>query len=71
MSEEPDKMTPTRAADLSRIRVRCPKCGQEIETSVPRGLETMVYCLDCRRWCREIDEGAAVLIRPRKGIRCH
>ncbi|MFN9740908.1 MAG: hypothetical protein ACK562_02260 [Acidobacteriota bacterium] len=60
------------AAAPALIRVRCSKCGEVIETSTPVGGETMVYCLRCRRWCRELEnEPAPTAPRGRKGIRCH
>lgn len=57
-----------------KIEMICPKCAQVIEVSTT---ETMVYCIACRKWCRE--EMDLNRKRPRstpekairKGIRCH
>ncbi len=54
------------------VTVRCPKCGEVVRTTTPVGSETMVYCLRCRRWCRELDENPTpAALKVRKGIRCH
>lgn len=57
-----------------KVEMICPKCSQVIEVSTT---ETMVYCIACRKWCRE--EMDLNRKRPRstpekairKGIRCH
>ncbi|MFZ4985190.1 MAG: hypothetical protein ACOYLF_06990 [Blastocatellia bacterium] len=54
------------------IRVVCSKCDEVIETSTRVGGQTMVYCIRCRRWCRELEDEtpAATTPTPRRG-RCH
>lgn len=58
-----------------QITVRCPKCEVVIEHVTP---ETMVYCLACRKWCREVEavraastSNATPSLRPRRRVRCH
>ncbi len=55
--------------------VRCPRCEIVIERVTP---ETMVYCLTCRKWCREVGEVKSApatapppLPKPRRRFRCH
>lgn len=57
------------------VRLHCPQCGVMIEATIA---ETMVYCIKCRKWCREEEQlrGSHGRNRPalhcvRKGIRCH
>lgn len=59
------------------IEMHCPKCSQVIEVSTT---ETMVYCIACRKWCREeMDLNRENDPGPqsnsptgyRKGVRCH
>ncbi|MBS1812201.1 MAG: hypothetical protein JST84_32260 [Acidobacteria bacterium] len=57
------------------ITVRCPNCQIIIERVTS---ETMVYCIACRKWCREVEAGkdtpAAPVLparRPRRRVRCH
>ncbi|QQS44997.1 MAG: hypothetical protein IPM66_13575 [Acidobacteriota bacterium] len=57
-----------------KIEMICPKCSQVIEVSTT---ETMVYCIACRKWCREEIDLKRKRLRStpaeaiRKGIRCH
>jgi hypothetical protein len=58
-----------------KLIVRCPQCTIVIEAVTP---ETMVYCLTCRKWCREVEEArkiapvaATPAPRPRRRMRCH
>ncbi|HEX4950818.1 MAG TPA: hypothetical protein VFZ34_29425 [Blastocatellia bacterium] len=56
------------------IAVRCPQCAVVIAGVTA---ETMVYCITCRKWCREIEAlrqpaTAPVPVRkPRRRVRCH
>ncbi|MBL8205074.1 MAG: hypothetical protein JNM09_12650 [Blastocatellia bacterium] len=57
------------------ITVHCPQCAVVI-TGVTA--ETMVYCITCRKWCREVEasaQSAAIAAtpapRPRRRYRCH
>ncbi|MFN7931153.1 MAG: hypothetical protein U0Y68_25140 [Blastocatellia bacterium] len=61
-------MTPQPAS----LTVRCPQCSVVIEGVTP---ETMVYCLTCRKWCREMEKAmvqtAPPIRKPRRRVRCH
>jgi hypothetical protein len=65
-------MTKPRANQY--ITVCCPRCEIIIERVTA---ETMVYCIACRKWCREVGEAslAAVSSAPRvrkpRRLRCH
>ena len=58
----------------THLTVRCPRCEIIIERVT---VETMVYCLACRQWCREVEEqqrpalAPAPLRKPRRRFRCH
>lgn len=68
MNEQPPK-------PKEKIRVRCVGCGEVTETTIGKGEVTILYCLRCRRWCREVAEegGEQLNIRGlgRRGSRCH
>jgi hypothetical protein len=56
------------------ITVRCPHCAVVIAGVTA---ETMVYCIACRKWCREVEvvNSAAPNVpatpRLRRRVRCH
>jgi hypothetical protein len=61
------------------MAVRCPQCEAVIDKVTP---ETMVYCRDCRKWCRIAESSARVIVlpevrkiaasaSPKRGNRCH
>lgn len=58
------------------ITVRCPNCQIVIKRVTA---ETMVYCLACRKWCQEVEDGKHAAIAPApapalrklRRFRCH
>ncbi|NDD62516.1 MAG: hypothetical protein EBZ36_00805 [Acidobacteria bacterium] len=58
-----------------RIRVSCVSCGEVTETTIDKGEVTILYCLRCRRWCREVIEeggqGMPTRGSGRRDNRCH
>ena len=56
------------------IIVRCPNCQIIIERVTA---ETMVYCIACRKWCREVATRKRAAIAPTPALgkprrfRCH
>jgi hypothetical protein len=57
-----------------QVIVRCPNCQITIERVTAN---TMVYCIACRKWCREDDVEVRVVTapvparQPRRRFRCH
>ncbi len=48
------------------ITVKCPRCEIIIERVTAA---TMVYCLACQKWCRELEEQGAVKCATLEKIR--
>ncbi len=53
------KMEPT-------ISVRCTRCEIIIERVT---IDSMIYCLECRKWCREIEEDEPLRCEASEKIR--